>query len=354
MKVPEYSAKELFDRCVGGSVSVTSTHLKCYKGKCPICNDYKYRMYLKEYPDFWSIYCHNCSVSTSLEGFLIENFPHEWDYYKKNILKTYTANVKSKRTVKTNYKPKHDGVDVDAMLFSYLTKFSFPILKKQENEKNERYRKHCLKYVKGRKLSESVYSKFSCFYDKALKGYIGIPFYDDDGVLLKHIQGRYVFQKEGVLKYLFLKDIKEGVEIENKPFWGTWRVNKNKPVIINEGTLDGASFENGIAICGATISDYVIDNIIKKYEKRIWSVDNYWSDKEGKKLTIRLLEKGESCFIIPKNIKYKDANSILQNMFSKKEYIPEEFIINNTYKGKLGLSKLKLLEMKRGLNENYN
>jgi len=41
-------------------------------------------------------------------------------------------------------------------------------------------------------------------------------------------------------------------------------------------------------------------------------------------------------------------------MFSKKEYIPEEFIINNTYKGKLGLSKLKLLEMKRGLNENYN
>jgi hypothetical protein len=179
-----------------------------------------------------------------------------------------------------------------------------------------------------------------------LAGYVGIPFYDKHKKYLIHIQGRLVLPHKGwdnQQKYLFVKDEERGLELENKPLWGTWRVNIDEPVIICEGTLDACAFTNAIATCGATVSEHFIDGLIEEYPNRIWCVDNYWTDKAGRDLTNRLLTRGETCLIIPKeHIGEKDANDLIKHVFKQETYIPMAWVNANLYVGKLGLVKLKI------------
>jgi len=75
----------------------------------------------------------------------------------------------------------------------------------------------------------------------------------------------------------------------------------------------------------------------------VWCLDSFWHDEAGRKLKSKLLSMGESCFIIPKNLNSKDPNDLLKEL--DVDYISEEFVKENTYIGKLGLSKLTLMRM---------
>jgi hypothetical protein len=144
-------------------------------------------------------------------------------------------------------------------------------------------------------------------------------------------------------KYLFVKDEQYGIELENKPIWGTWRVIKDQVVMICEGTLDACAFENSVSTCGATISDFFVNNVISEFPSRVWCVDNYWIDEAGRDLTNRLLMMGEKCFIIPRDqIDKKDANDLIKFTFKNNLYIPMSYVNENIYEGKAGLSKLRV------------
>jgi hypothetical protein len=54
------------------------------------------------------------------------------------------------------------------------------------------------------------------------------------------------------------------------------------------------------------------------------------------------LYSGERCFIVPKQYKAKDGNDLAIEMGVDK--IPLEFVLQNTFTGKLGLTKLKLMD----------
>jgi hypothetical protein len=244
-----------------------------------------------------------------------------------------------------NDEPTLDAEDVNKKLSNYIPDISFNIMEYQDNNYLEQYRMLCLKYLDTRKIPMEIYQDFLCIYKGKLAGYIGIPFWDKEKKNMIHIQGRLVVKRSNVKqeKYLFIKDEDNGIEIQNKSLWGMWRVDESDEVVICEGTLDACAFDNGIATCGATISDYFIEDIIKKYKNRIWCVDNYFLDTAGRDLTNRLLVRGEKCFIIPKKLTgIKDANQLLTEYFKEFDYIPMDFVRNNTYEGKIGLSKLKL------------
>jgi hypothetical protein len=145
-------------------------------------------------------------------------------------------------------------------------------------------------------------------------------------------------------KYLFLKDSDEGVMMDKKYIYGQWKVDRTKDVIVNEGTLNAGFYDNGIATCGARVSDSFILKLKKEYPHRIWAFDNIWFDDTGRELTIALLYSGERCFIIPKKYKAKDGNDLALEMNLDK--IPMEFVLQNTYEGKMGLIKLSLMDPK--------
>jgi hypothetical protein len=347
MKIPNYAAREVFTKLIKSAEQVKGGSTFLFRGKCPLCNDHKKRMYLKEYPSHHLVYCHNCGYSHQLQVFIKENFPDELSFLRSFILDSIRTGVAFKDEKFKKEKTQTDEYR-DSILTTYMDNVAFSIMNEQKIECLETYRQKCISYVTDRRIPKDVYKDFFCVTKGVLAGYIGIPFFNETKDKLLHIQGRLVIANKNAKqqKYLFLKDAENGVEIENKEIWGSWRVNAaTDEVVICEGTLDAAAFETGIATCGATISDSFINSLRLKYKSRIWCVDNYWHDEAGRDLTNRLLAMGERCFIIPKSIvDCKDANDLIVKIFKEQSYIPKNFIKENIYYDKIGKIKLNLLK----------
>ena len=345
-KLPQHVVQTTFSKLVKDASKVGSSGF-VLNGKCPLCNDYKKRMYLKEYADEHMIYCHNCGYSNSFPNFLKEEFPHEWDQAKIHFLDSIKDGSIFKRAKKEPKKTLKG--DLSEELKQYLKKHGFSIVKEQRSSKKEAYRQTCLKYVIDRKIPEEVYSDWWCVYKGPLCGYIAITFFNEDKSKMIHIQGRKVIENnknKNKPKYLFLKDEAEGIVIDSKPLWGLWRVDKTKPVIMCEGTLDACAFRNGVATCGVTMSKWFVRTVKKQFPKIIWSLDNYYSDKAGREAVKKLLLMDEVCFNLPKSCKSKDSNAYLKE--AEIDFITDRFVFENCFKGKTGLTKLKLSCLKTG------
>lgn len=349
-KLPSYVVKTSFLRVMHDHSPIESHHsfllLSC---NCPLCGDRKRRMFLREYPSNFNIYCHNCGYSKPYEVFLKYERPAELENLKEYFFKSIGDGTAFKKKVSEIIKePKTKFDEIDFKLRKYLSYRSFPILLEQEHEKKEKFRQLCLAEMKRRKIDESIYSEFYCVTNGPLKGYLGIPFFDKAHKNLIHVQGRRMFKPKTEFderrypKYLFLKDADNDIMLDKKYIWGQWSANKEQDVIVNEGTLNAGFYDNGIATCGARVSDSFIFKLKTEYPKRIWAFDNIWTDKTGRELTIKLLYSGERCFIIPKEFKAKDGNDLAMEMGVDK--IPYDFVLKNTFEGKYGLIKLSLTD----------
>lgn len=348
---PSYIVKSIFYRVVKDCEEVKTSNIFLHRGKCPICNDYKKRMYIKQYPDrHYHIYCHNCGYSNNFYSFIKKNFTeylNELQNYHIILLKNNIHNVNNNE-IKSNDSDEHiKKIINDVKLTSYLKEHSFLLSEEQEKEsKKELIRKYAIKYLTNRKIQEKYWKDFVFFFSGPLKGYIGIPMWDENNILL-HIQGRLLLKSKNKSfeqpKYIFLKDPKNGIENIPKPIYGLWRADKNKTCYISEGTLSCLAFgDQGLSTCGANISLAFLNKITKLFPDIIWSFDNYWIDETAKKKINFLLENDQKCFIIPKNLPCKDTNDLLL-YFKEWETIPNDFIMNNLFQGKTGLLKLKLL-----------
>lgn len=347
MKLPQHVVKSIWFRLNIDPKEIKTSGSFLQAAKCPLCKDYKHRMYLKEYSDFYSVKCHNCGYNTKFESFLKDEFPFEHDFLKDYFIDSIRTGEIFKPVRRTERKiitqPEIELTDV--RLRMYLKQNGFRVQTQQNEHKKEILRNRVLDYIKTRKIPKDIYSDFWVMTSGLLKGYIGIPFFDSNKENMIHVQGRLFADlgRENPQKYLFLKDLKSELQIElpGKEIWGQWRTKPNETTMVCEGTLDAPAFRNGVATCGATIGMSFINDVKKRFPNCIWSVDNYWTDDEGHKLTEKLLNMGEKCFIIPKEIEAKDANSLIQ--FMDWEYVPDDFIKENTFSGKIGLAKLKLL-----------
>lgn len=350
LKPPQYAIQMLFSRVVPEPEEVRTSGSFLMRGKCPLCGDYKKRMYIKEQPDHYHIYCHNCGYSNGFEYFLKDEFPSDYELLREYIIDSVrTGKAFQKKKIQNPVSiPKYKVEENDLKLNQYMNEMSFCISEPQTHSSKEKCRNKCVEYCVNRKIDESIWSEFRFFIKGPLKGYIGIPMWNETKTLLLHIQGRLLIKNKKISnqqKYLFLKDVDYGIDNIQKPLYGLWRVDKSKTVYINEGTLDAPAYgEQGIATCGATISSFFINKIKKQFPHRVWCADNFWNDQAGRKLTERLLGMGESCFIIPPKMKSKDGNNLLDEL--NVEIIPLDFISKHTYKGRLGLAKLKIIQNK--------
>jgi Zn ribbon nucleic-acid-binding protein len=351
MKLPNYIVQNIFYRLGLDAEKVKSSSTFVHKAKCPICQDHSQRMYLREYGTFYSVKCHNCGFNSNFEAFIKEYYPDSYDELTPFILESikdgsiFKPRCLGVHIVKENSDFSKDLIDIKLKL--YLRDHAFPIKAKQDSAKKEVLRKRIIEYLEKRKIPSAIYKDFYCMMKGPLRGYIGIPFFDERKENIIHIQGRlFVEVGDGDHpKYMFLRDKLDGIELESKELWGLWRTAPDKTTIICEGTLDACAFENGIATCGATLGESFIESVKAKFPKRIWCVDNFWSDKEGRKLTMKLLQMGEKCFIIPRAYTHiKDANDLLCKELTT-EYISDTIIEAYTYSGRFGLIKLRAEEV---------
>jgi hypothetical protein len=195
VKLPSYVIKTSFFRVMHSHSPVESKHsfllLSC---KCPLCNDYKRRMYLREYPKDYILFCHNCGYSKPYGLYLKDESPEEISNLKEYFLKSISDGSAFKpKSIIIEKETKSKFDEINYKLRKYLSYRSFPIFEKQTNEKKERFRLLCLDEMARRKIREEIYSEFYCVTKGPLKGYLGIPFFDKNKTNLIHIQGRRMF-----------------------------------------------------------------------------------------------------------------------------------------------------------------
>lgn len=345
-KPPTYAVQAIFYRVVPDCEEVKTSNSFLHRGRCPLCSDYKKRMYLREYGDHYHVYCHNCGYSNGFTIFLKDEFPEHVEELKEYV-------IQSIRDGSFMQKPKRiDIVDdlrdeIDMKLRCYLQDNSFALIKKQKHQAKEMCRIKSIEYLESRRIREKDWSDFFFFFDGQLKGYIGIPMWDEKKQILLHIQGRLLIPSKAAEikqeKYLFLKDTNANIDNIPKPIFGLWRADTSRRVYMSEGTLSALAFgKQGLSTCGANMSKMFVSKVKKKYKDVIWSLDNYWIDETGRKKTDALLKMGETCFIMPKEIPRKDTNDLLD--YLNVDELPEDFINQNLYTGNNGYVKLQLMK----------
>lgn len=344
-KPPSYAIQAIFYRVVPDCEVVKTSNAFLHRGRCPLCSDHKKRMYLREYGDHYHVYCHNCGYSNGFTLFLKDEYPEYIEELKEYVIQTIRDGSFLQKPKKT------ETVDdlrdeIDMKLRCYLHDNSFALAKKQKHPAKEECRIKSIEYLESRRVREESWKEFFFFFEGPLRGYIGIPMWDEKKQILLHIQGRLLMPSKMAEvkqeKYLFLKDTTAGIDNIPKPIFGLWRADKTKTVYMSEGTLSALAFGvQGLSTCGANVSKMFISKVHKKYDKVVWSLDNYWIDPTGRKKTDALLNMGETCLVFPKNITCKDTNDLLD--YLDVDVLPEEFINKNLYTGKTGYTKLQLM-----------
>ena len=288
-------------------------------------------------------YCHNCGCKPqSFKNFVREYSPELYTQYFKN------------RNVKDIFKKNYD---VGAILVSNFTgkkinntddlskeilPYSFPLLKREVTGiYKKELQKRAVQFVRNRKIPKKFHKDFLVCYEYTdpemihFKDRLIIPYYDENRKM-------YCFSARALYdetpKYLTWN--RDNIKIFN-----FFNADKSLPVLTFEGAIDSMFLPNSIALTGVTSPDSDQFKLIKKrFPNVIWVTDNQWCDKTGMKVARQLAEVGEYILVYPKIWRqWKDMNEIIlsANLTSEAAY---SIILDNVYKGKTALLKLKLLK----------
>ena len=307
--------------------------------KCVICGDSdkdsrqkRLHLYRKERYDDDAIHCFNCEFSGNMYSFLKEVNSNLFEQYKKEKRESSFANLKSKR--------ENTQTDIDEVP-------SF-IYKKKEAPKFKTFKlppelspaiesERATEYLNGRMIDplEMFYSETSFKYNGKIlpiKDCVVIPlWYKREDELVYGFQARSI---EGKTFYTYIPDENSGMKI----WLGIDFGEHSDIVLVAESAFDAMSMGVPAKYSGAILGASENDYFKQHYKKVVWCLDNQRLDHTAKSKTKDLLKMGEYVFIWPKGVKEKDFNKMKTSGATDEEI--KKMIIENTYQGLIGISKL--------------
>ena len=316
---------------------------KTYQGGCPVCREgkswgKKRRLFYVVKDNF--IHCHNCGWHSNPMNWIVEvssmtvgeiyKEAEEYDLLPVDL----TADVDISAVVK---KALHKSLPEDS-----INLFDEGQIKYYNSNALVQT---ALNYIKKRKLDKAINKPKALYFslkDKVHKNRLIIPFHDVSGKIIFY-QSRTIIENYKVKLPKYLGKIDSDRSLFN--------IDKIKEEIdqiyIIEGPIDAFFVENGVAVAGINENS---DNLYTKlqntqlmkfpFHERVIALDSQWQDKASLKKTKTLLEKGHKVFIWPKKfgIKFKDFNEMCITLDIEK--VPNNFLMQNTFKGLPGLVKL--------------
>lgn len=330
----EYIANKFFQNC---GKPYYNRAQRTYQGSCPICREGK--SWLKKRRCYYIveknvICCHNCGWYSN---------PYKWIGKVTGLdFKQIKSELESgTESIIFEYREEKKQVQETEILPSD----SINLLDQEQIEYYEQNNtiKQALKLLEDRRLLQAVNRPRTFFIsltDKVHDNRLIIPFYDSNNKIVFY-QTRSILNDDTRPKYL------SKVKSE-KSLYGINNISQNMDyVFITEGPIDAMFIQNGIAVAGInegknknftnTQSQQLNEFIL---HKKIWVLDNQFTDQTSKAKTKSLLECGESVFIWPESMKhYKDINEYCID--KKTNQFDTGLIVENTFnglKGKLLLS----------------
>lgn len=342
----EYVIKKFFELGFFAQYNAGSDNYSC---SCPLCREgdtgignVKRCYYL---PDRDIIYCHRCGASMK---------PLKW---------ISVVSGKSNKEIFDEIKANdYDYIDLDfeekfipdesiLRLQNGLDQFGINSLPQDpidlcdplqvEYFKNNILVKSVLHYIKSRNLFEAVNkpkSWFTSIKDPIHFGRLVIPYYDENNKI-NFYQSRDVSGKSNIRYLSQVKGTKSVFNLSNIDY------NLDNYYIF-EGPIDSCFVKNGVAIGGINtgtnkfsgIQEEQLEKIL--FLNRIWVLDSQYLDAVSREKSEILLKDGESIFLWPEveGHAYKDFNELCLD--KKINEVDQQFILDNTVSGNVGLLKL--------------
>jgi len=312
---------------------------------CPLCNDRKHRLHLYRPKGFNQdvVHCFNDGCTLSEKHHNMINFlklvkPEIINAYKRekfqdtvNAIKSNSNSTNTDLNIKDIIE-KNTGILNSKEQTQQKTDLKLPLDKLFQKCKDS---KECTLYcqLRGFEPKDDWYystDKFFTINEKTvfLENFLIIPIYFD---------GKYKgFYSRSIKEKKFSTFLLPGIE---KIWVSSPNVISKNIEIITEGVFDAISsgFEKSGAMLSASLSEEYLMELNKDC---IIALDN---DKTGIQKSIKFIEKGFKVFIPPDNWKYKDFNEAVQSGINLEKI--KKIILNNSYSGILGLTKLKMIEM---------
>lgn len=178
---------------------------------------------------------------------------------------------------------------------------------------------------------------------------IVIPFFDRNGNMVAaqgrslniiSVRGSVDNMTDRTKKFLRYITIKSE-HVQDKLWFGQWRVNPKKKIYIVEGPIDSLFLDNCIAMVGASGLDNIPPHL--RASEGVYVLDNEPRNEQICKLNMKLIDLGKNVCIFPEAMRYKDINDMIIGGYTKKELM--RIIDDNTFSGLT--AKVKLQEWSR-------
>ena len=294
-----------------------------YNFRCVFCGDSdrmksKQRGYFYKKENKYFYKCHNCSVGTTLGGFIKKIDPLLYKEYKFELYASQQGIVPKKKE-----RPKFE---------SFEHKFKPTPPPKDYSCITELLDDHVAKqYILGRQIPEDKLGLF--YYTDDFAKWVGsytdkynlvkedprivIPYYDPDGNMMG-AQGR-ALNNDNNLRYITVKFNKNYPKI-----YGLERWNPKEPTIIVEGPIDSVFLPNALACMGGDLQVLPLPK-----DRCVLVFDNEPRNTETIKKMHKSLKDGWALFIWPDEYRgIKDINDCVKaGMDIRKS------IVDNTYIG---------------------
>lgn len=303
-----------------------------YEGGCGICREgqswgRKRRLYYIVKENI--ICCHNCGWYSSPVDWIIEVTGMNWSQVRDESEEYDYIPGLDEETSSVSVISSDLPVDSIDLFDTHQLRYhgSNQIVKK------------CLDVIASRRLDTAVNRPKSLYVsltDKTHKNRLTIPFYDMNGKV-SHYQSRRVLDDDSP-KYLSKTN-------SEKSLFNVDNLNSPEQVFIFEGPIDAFFVRNSVAVAGIQDTDSIALTTIQQTQldgcflsKRVWVLDN---DSTGHSKTERLLRRGESVFVWPRELtEFKDINELCSR--TGRDEISTEFILRNTFSGMKGHVKLRV------------
>ena len=303
-----------------------------YEGGCGICREgqswgRKRRLYYIVKENI--ICCHNCGWYSSPADWIIEVTGMNWSQVREESEEYDYIPGLDTGTVLPN--PVQSDLPVDSIDL-------FDTHQLRYHSSNQIVKK-CLDVISLRRLDTAVNRPKSLYVsltDKTHKNRLTIPFYDMNGKV-SHYQSRRVLDDDSP-KYLSKTN-------SEKSLFNVENLTAPDHIFIFEGPVDAFFVSNSVAVAGIQDTDSISLTSIQQNQldgyilsKRVWVLDN---DQTGRSKSDRLLRRGESVFVWPRELNhFKDINELCSR--TKRDEISTEFILKNTFSGMKGHVKLRV------------
>jgi len=266
-----------------------------YSFHCPNCNHHKLKLEVNldsSSINFQNYGCWVCSFKgkSLITLFKKINAPKE----KFEELKLLINSTSKEKTDATQYQK----VSLPKEYLSLL-----------DTSNNSIIKKHALKYLKKRGITEYDIVKYNIGYCETgpYKNRIIIPSYDKNGIL-NYFTGR-TFEPENPIKYKNPQVSRDIIPFE-------LFINWNLPLILCEGPLDAVAIKrNAIPLLGKTIQPNIMKKIVTSSVKKIYIALDKDAIDQALKFCEQLLNEGKEIYLV--EMEDKDPSELGFEQFTK-------------------------------------